>query len=170
VSQLSLTHRVEPYLAQHDHRAGEQLSSTVRAAIGQSVAVLVLPTQNAYESAYVHQEIGVALERQRLVIPLLDPSLRSADLGMLQGIHWISFDLYRPTPQCMADLSATLHRLSQVASPRLAQAPPRPGIDFEMNFHAEIHLDRNDLLLAGGVALLVVGLFLLLNEADGAAS
>jgi len=93
--------RIEPlgvslYLAEHDNKAGERLSSKVEDSLSRSDAVLVLLTPNGYDSLYVQQEIGFATARNKLVIPLLAPELAGVSLGMLNDIEYILFDPTNP--------------------------------------------------------------------------
>jgi hypothetical protein len=88
---------VRVYLAEHDNQAGRRLSAKVQQAIARCDVMIVLLTPSGYDSRYVQQEIGLALGKGRLVIPLLDPSLVAADLGLLNDIEYIVFDNDHPS-------------------------------------------------------------------------
>lgn len=99
---------VSPYLAQHDPRPGTDLSVKVRQAISGSDAVIVLLTAQGLNSPYVQQEIGVAIEQAKLVVPLVDPAVVGRSLGMLDGLEYIPFDFASPakgTESLLAKLS-----------------------------------------------------------------
>jgi len=63
---------MDVYLAEHDVQAGESLAMKVRSAIRRSDAIVVLLTKSGAASAYVHQEVGVAVEAGRPVIPIVE--------------------------------------------------------------------------------------------------
>jgi hypothetical protein len=56
---------------------------------------VVLLTHNTPNSAYVHQEIGRALTPKKLVIPLVQPGIGTAQLAMLASLE---FDFEEPQP------------------------------------------------------------------------
>lgn len=156
---------IEPWLAEHDRQPGTALGEKVRLAIRRSTAVLVLLTRSAYESAYVQQEIGAALEAKVLVIPLVDPALKETmELGMLQGVEWATFDFADPTPECLANLYVTLHYIgtrAAAATTKSTSALTGPGLTASVSFQAQLKLEPADLLVAGGVAFLIVALLVL---------
>lgn len=144
---------VRAYLAQHDPKPGELLSDKVRREIAKSDAVIVLLTANGYSSPYVQQEIGVALEQSKLVIPLVHPDLAGASLAMLAGVEHIPFDFGAP-PTGSADLLARVRELAVEAEEREAQRA------------LEAQRDRFvDGLLVAGLVLAV--LYLALRAGDG---
>ncbi len=85
---------MEVYLAEHDVQPGGSLAGKIRTAIRQSDAIVVLLTKSGAASAYVHQEIGVAIEAGRLVIPIVERGVST--LAMLGGIEYISLDTAHP--------------------------------------------------------------------------
>jgi hypothetical protein len=158
---------IEPYLAKHDHQGGTQLSDKVLGAIRESAAMLVPLTESAYEAAYVQQEIGAAVASQTLVIVLVDPATPVPDLGMLQGVEWVSFDFANPTAECMADLYATLYRVGQATEIMTPTEGRRAGLTVDFNFEAHLHLEPAELLVAGGIALAVVALLVYTSKSGG---
>src|SRR3954470_3481375 len=78
---------VEPYLAEHDGRAGERLSAKVESALRRSDIVVAVLTSAGFGSAFVQQEIGLAHGAGTLVVPLVDPKLEPIDLGLLGGVE-----------------------------------------------------------------------------------
>ena len=103
---------IVPYLAEHDPRPGTLLSEKVRGAIRASEAVVVLLTTSSIESPYVHQEIGVALEQGKLVVPLVHPAVVGRSLAMLDGVEYILFDFDAPA----VGASALIERLREISA------------------------------------------------------
>jgi hypothetical protein len=87
---------IMPYLAEHDVQAGKSLAEKVEAAIDASVAVVVLITDNSVSSQYVQQEIGYARKAKKLIIPVVQTGIAAEQLGMLQGVEYVSFDFDSP--------------------------------------------------------------------------
>jgi hypothetical protein len=87
---------VSVYLAEHDQQAGRLLSDKVKASLFESHLVVALLTPAGFDSRYVHQEIGAAAAAGRIVIPLVDTSVQSEDLGMLNGLEYIVLDQEKP--------------------------------------------------------------------------
>lgn len=101
VAAADVREQIEPlgvrlYLAEHDNQAGRRLSAKVEEALTRCDVLVVLLTQAGYDSRYVQQEIGFAKGCGRLVIPLLDPTLVTADLGLFNDIEYIVFDVNNP--------------------------------------------------------------------------
>jgi hypothetical protein len=71
---------------------------------------VVLLTKAGAASAYVHQEVGVAIDAGIPVIPLVETGI--ANLAMLGGIEYISFDLAHPEA-AIRDLTSMLTRLAE---------------------------------------------------------
>lgn len=145
---------VRAYLAQHDPKPGELLSDKVRREIANSDAVIVLLTVNGYNSPYVQQEIGVAIEQGKLIIPLVHPDLVGASLAMLSGIEYICFD-FRAPPIGSADL---LGRVRELAVRGEAQEAERAALKAQRDRFV-------DGLLVAGVVVAV--LYLALQTAEG---
>jgi TIR domain len=102
---------VTPYLAEHDPRPGTDLAAKVSSNISKSQGVVVLLTQNTANSAYVHQEVGWAMARGKLVIPLVQPGIADAQLAMLNGLEYIPFDFEHP----QAGMESYTQALARVA-------------------------------------------------------
>jgi TIR domain len=103
---------IKPYLAEHDVRAGESLAEKVEAAIDASAAVVVMITDHSVNSQYVQQEIGYARKAKKLIIPIVQTGISGDQLGMLQGIEYISFDFDNPH-EGHAQLTAALRKLAE---------------------------------------------------------
>jgi hypothetical protein len=140
---------VETYLAEHDVSPGVQLSDKVRRNIEDSDAVLVLITENSWQSAYVQQEIGLALQAGKLVIPIVSTGAAHVDLGLLAGVEYILLD--RSAPQdALARLSATL---SEFVRRREAEVDRRVALERDAA--------RRDLRLMMAGMVVVFGLMVL---------
>lgn len=87
---------VELYLAEHDHRAGEDLATKIERAIDNSRAIVVLLSKSGATAPYVHQEIGYARRAKKFIIPLVEPGVEPRQLAMLQGLEYIPFDFREP--------------------------------------------------------------------------
>jgi TIR domain-containing protein len=102
-------HGIRPYLAEHNVKAGGVLASKIEQAIDNSAAVVVLITDNSVNSVYVQQEIGYARKAKKLIVPVVQLGITSEQLGMLQGVEYISFDFDSPHDG-HAQLAAATHR------------------------------------------------------------
>lgn len=103
---------VTAYLAEHDPQPGKQLAEKVKWNIGRCDALVVLLTENSVSSSYVQQEIGWALAKGKLVIPLFQSGIPSTELAMLQGVEYIEFDFHNPRPG-KESLAGELQRLAK---------------------------------------------------------
>ncbi len=100
------------YLAEHDEQPGGLLADKVKRNISKCNALVVLLTDNSVASSYVHQEVGYALGKKKLVIPLVQPGTSPAQLAMLQGVEYIEFDFHNPRPG-KESFAAELGRLAE---------------------------------------------------------
>lgn len=73
---------------------------------------MVLLTDNSVSSSYVQQEIGYAIAKRKLVIPLVQPGIAKGDLAMLEGLEYIEFDFQNPRP-AKDGLATELQRLAE---------------------------------------------------------
>src|ERR1041385_1104480 len=80
--------KFEPYAFEWDPRPGEYIPDKITDAIQDSHVVVVLLTQTASESAYVHQELGFASAKDIPIIPLVEEGA-DRKLAMLDGIEYI---------------------------------------------------------------------------------
>ena len=79
-------------------------------AIRKSDAIVVLISTSSVSSTYVNQEIGVAIEAGKVIIPLVQPEIGVERLAMLQGLKYIPFDFEKPQ-EGRDRLLVTLHNL-----------------------------------------------------------
>ncbi len=140
---------VHTYLAEHDNQAGRLLVDKIREAIRRSDLVVVLLTRAAYQSDYVKQEVGVALEAGKLVIPMLDVTVERdpSRSDMLTGIEHISLDPAAPT----SALAALSDRVASLAAQQTQRSAARKTAD---SATAEEWL-----LLAAAVVLIVASVY-----------
>lgn len=113
-------HGIKPYLAEHDMKAGGVLASKIEKAIDDSLAVVVLITDNSINSAYVQQEVGYARKAKKLIIPVVQVGITGEHLGMLQGVEYISFDFDHPH-EGHAQLTAAMRDLALRHAPRVGR-------------------------------------------------
>jgi hypothetical protein len=87
---------IEVYLFEHDPQPGRELATKIQQAIQLSDALVVLLSASGHSSPYVQQEIGFAMAKGRLVIPLVWPEVQQRSLAMLAGIEYVPFDPHDP--------------------------------------------------------------------------
>lgn len=104
VREQATTLGVNVYLHEEHPEPGVQLSTKLIEAIERSDALIVLITRNASASNFVNQEIGVALGKQKPIIPLVEKGVSANLLAMLQGVEYVPFDA--------TDLSSSLSTLT----------------------------------------------------------
>lgn len=114
------------YLAEHDVQPGESLAEKVRKAIRESDAMVVLLTNAGAASAYVHQEIGVAVEASKTVVPIVEAGVEN--LAMLGGVEYISFDPARPAG-AIRDLTTFFTGLAERARQKEARARQQQQVE-----------------------------------------
>jgi|SRR5579883_3453 len=98
---------ISVYLAEHDPQPGTVLAEKVREAIHRSHAVVVLITTASINSAYVQQEVGIAHECGKPIIPVVEKGIDTRQLGILQGVEYLELDLEAPA-ETMAKITARL--------------------------------------------------------------
>lgn len=101
---------VSVYLAEDDPRPGTVLAEKVRAAIHNSHVVVVLITTAGLNSAYVQQEVGIAHECGKPIVPIVEKGIEAGTLGILQGVEYLELDLDHPA-ETMAKMTAHLQPL-----------------------------------------------------------
>jgi hypothetical protein len=100
------------YLAERDWRFGESLPLKVESAIRRADCVLAFLTKDGEASAYVNQEVSLALSAKKAIIPV---SEKGADLSAFRaGMDYIELD--RDAPQDCATKLTT--RLNQLTAPQ----------------------------------------------------
>jgi hypothetical protein len=101
---------ISVYLAEHDPKPGTVLAEKVRDAIRRSHAVVVLITTSSVNSAYVQQEVGIAHECGKPLVPIIEKGIDTRQLGILQGLEYLELDPSQPA-ETMARMTASLQPL-----------------------------------------------------------
>jgi hypothetical protein len=101
---------INVYLAEHDPKPGTMLALKVREAIRRCHAVVVLITTASVNSAYVQQEVGIAHECNKPLVPIVEKGIDTRQLGILQGLEYLEFDPSQPA-ESMAKMTASLQPL-----------------------------------------------------------
>jgi hypothetical protein len=71
---------------------GQPLADKVLGLIKRADCVLVFLTRDGMRSNWVQQEIGIALDSRKLLIPLVEKGASSRDLAALRGLERIEYD------------------------------------------------------------------------------
>ncbi len=71
---------------------GEPLADKINNLINESDCIVILLTQNGMRSKWVQQEIGIALNKKKTIIPLVARGVNTKELAALQGREYIEFD------------------------------------------------------------------------------
>jgi len=79
---------VEVILSERDFQSG-RISNKVRNDIRRSDCVMTLLTEDGRDSAWVEQEIGIAIEQDKIIIPMLEKGLSPP--GAISEIECIYF-------------------------------------------------------------------------------
>ncbi len=110
-------HGITYYLAERDWRFGEVLPARIENEIKRCDCVIGFLTTGGKSSAYVNQEITVAMAAKKPVIPVLE---KGADVtGFRIGLDYVELD--RGAPQdCASKLSARLAQLPATEDVRSA--------------------------------------------------
>lgn len=87
---------VEAYTYEADPQLGRYLKTKIQERIGQCDALVVLLTTSGQAAPYVQQEIGVALAKGKVVVPIVEKGVEARALGMLQGVEYVVLDPVNP--------------------------------------------------------------------------
>ena len=95
---------IDVYLAEMDPQPGRPLDQKLQQQIDSSDALIVLLTEDAAVSPIVREEIGYAISANKLVVPLVAPTVAQSPalLGMLNGREYIPFDIEHPEEGLLA--------------------------------------------------------------------
>ena len=109
-------HGITYYLAERDWRFGEHLPARVENEIKRADCVLGFLTSQGEAAAYVNQEIGVAIDANKPIIPVLE---KGTDITGFRELDYVELD--RMAPQdCATKLSARLNQLHTADTIRTA--------------------------------------------------
>lgn len=75
---------------------GSHIEKQISTQIEKSDCVVVLLTRNGLRSNWVQQEIGYAISKRKIVIPLVEKGADHNALASLQGKEYIEFDPSNP--------------------------------------------------------------------------
>ena len=87
---------IELFVADWVLSPGKRLDQKVLGAIRGSDCMVVLLTPNGLRSNWVQQEIGIALQAGKLVIPIVERETDDRDLAALKGQEFIEYDPRQP--------------------------------------------------------------------------
>jgi len=74
---------------------GQPLDQKVFRQIDDSDCIVVLLTRDGVRSTWVQHEVGYALAKPKLILPLVEKGTEQKDLGALAGKDYIEYDPYR---------------------------------------------------------------------------
>ncbi len=121
---------VKAWLYEYDRRPGEYLPAKIINEIQNSAAMVVLLTTDGTESYAVHQEIGVAVGKNKLVIPLVETGVSPSALVLLQGLEYIEFDPANPA-QALNTLTTHIAFMAAHAERTRRSSPPAPPLPLQ---------------------------------------
>lgn len=101
---------IRVWLAEHDLRPGTSVLAKIESVLPTCDAVVVLITSNGVDSAYVHQEVGMARTHGKPLVPLVDRHVEKQRLGLVGELEWIEIDLDDPS-DAFVKVTQSLHRL-----------------------------------------------------------
>lgn len=157
---------VDVYLAEHDPQPGTSIAARVERALRQSDAVVFLITTNSIDSAYVHQEVGLARAHGKPIVPLVDRRVNKARLGLLSEVEWLEIDLDDPA-EALAKVTQSLQPLIRAQLVAAQTQPALVGGGADVNA-GSIYIDS---LVLVGIGMLIGMLIYALatsGEAGGA--
>jgi len=118
---------VRVYMYERDVAAGEGLAKKLVEDIKSSDALVALLTESAVASPAVSQEIGVAIEAEVQIVPVLEPGVDFAKFTMLQGMEYLALDRDDPS-STIADLTARIANLRYKSLTDLIKAGVAIGV------------------------------------------
>lgn len=108
IAQHLAERQIEPYIAERDWQFGKSLAVKVEQAIEGCDCVLALLTIGGSKSAYVNQEIGYALGKGKLVVPIVE---KGVDVrGLQAGVEYVELQRGNTT-QCVLTVGHYLERI-----------------------------------------------------------
>ncbi|MBI4917349.1 MAG: toll/interleukin-1 receptor domain-containing protein [Acidobacteria bacterium] len=85
---------VAVYRFDHDVQPGVRIAEKVKRAIRSAHVVVVLLTRSARKSAWVQQEIGIAEQAGRVIVPIVERGVDAP--GVLEGREYVELDAADP--------------------------------------------------------------------------
>lgn len=85
---------IELYLAERSPQPGARVSDKVRRNIARADLVLALLTRRGVASAWVNQEIGLAVNQNKRIVPILEQGVNPP--GVIAEMEYVRLDPDRP--------------------------------------------------------------------------
>ncbi len=96
LAKLLQRYGIDVSVAQWHIQAGKSLSEKIKNQIAQADSLVVLLTRNGQRSKWVQQEVGIAIGKGKLVIPIVEKGTSTDELAALQGREYIEYDPAQP--------------------------------------------------------------------------
>jgi hypothetical protein len=98
---ISLAHLLEKFgvqvhVADWYLAPGEPLAKKVFGLIESADSVVALLTRHGMRSNWVQQEVGFSLQKQKVVVPVVEKGTDQENLGALQGVEYVEYDPHAP--------------------------------------------------------------------------
>ncbi len=87
---------IQVFVAEWYLSPGARLDAKIKKKIRDADFVVALLSRNGIRSKWVHQEIGIALEAGKHIIPIVEKGTKPSDLAALQGREYIEYDPLHP--------------------------------------------------------------------------
>ena len=107
--------QIEAYIFEEYPQPGTMIGEKVARAIDRSDCVLALMTRDGSRSQWVHNEVGYAKGKEKIVIPIVENGVING--GFLEGVEYIPFRIYDPYDT----ISRTVQYLSTLKSAKKEQ-------------------------------------------------
>lgn len=83
---------IQVFVAEWYLSPGARLDMKIKKQIRDADFVVVLLTRNGIRSTWVQQEIGIAVNAEKPIIPIVEQGTQPGDLAALQGREYIEYD------------------------------------------------------------------------------
>jgi len=102
----------DSYLFENEPRPGIDVPNKISNEIVTRDCLIVLITPNSHESPWVNQEIGLAIGKGKLIIPVMQRGTDENHKAMLRDIEPLMFDPYDPE-RTISQLIITMTRIER---------------------------------------------------------
>jgi hypothetical protein len=92
LAQLLQQLGIQVFVAEWYLSPGARLDMKIKKQIRDADFVVVLLTRNGIRSTWVQQEIGIAVNAEKPIIPIVEQGTQPGDLAALQGREYIEYD------------------------------------------------------------------------------
>lgn len=96
LSQLLQHLGIQVFVAEWYLSPGARLDMKIKKQIRDADFVVVLLTRNGLRSNWVQQEVGIAIDAEKPIIPIVERGAKPSDLAALQGREYIKYDPLHP--------------------------------------------------------------------------